>query len=121
LQKQLEQKGPQTEADAQRISQTGAQLGNTVEANRFMIDVAKSQLKRDVEQRNFYDGWWKKNNTYDGAEDAWFSGEGGKSLFARAELKKYVAPQSAPTPGKPAAAGGHPADIQAIINAQKKR
>jgi len=106
LQKQLEQKGPQTEADAQRISQTGAQLGNTVEANRFMVDVAKSQLKRDIQQRNFYDGWWKKNNTYDGAEDAWFSNEGGKSLFERPELKKYAAPQSAPRANKPAAAGG---------------
>ena len=117
LQKQLEQKGPQTEADAQRISQTGAQLGNTVEANRFMIDVAKSQLKRDVEQRNFYDGWWKKNNTYDGAEDAWFSGEGGKSLFARAELKKYVAPVS----NKPAAAGGLSSAEQAELDQLRKQ
>lgn len=121
LQKQLEQKGPQTEADAQRISQTGAQLGNTVEANRFMIDVAKSQLKRDIEQRNFYDGWWKKNNTYDGAEDAWFSGEGGKSLFSRAELKKYAAPQFAPTPGKPAAAGGLSPAEQAELDQLRKK
>jgi hypothetical protein len=93
LQRQLEQKGPQTEADAQRITQTGAQLGNTKAANRFILDVAKAQLKRDVEQRNFYDSWWKKNKTYDGAEDAWYSGDGGKSLFDRPELKKYgVAP-----------------------------
>jgi hypothetical protein len=51
LQRQLEQKGPQTEADAQRITQTGAQLTNTVDANRFILDVAKAQLKRDIEQR----------------------------------------------------------------------
>ena len=104
LQKQLEQKGTQTAADAERISQTGAQLGNTVKGNRFMIDVATSQLKRDVEQRNFYDAWWKKNDTYDGAEDAWFGGEGGKSLFERPGLKKYATPAQAP--GKPAAAQG---------------
>lgn len=98
LQKQLEQKGVQTQADADRITQTGAQLGNTPEANRFLIDVAKAQLKRDIEQRNFYDKWWKENKTYDGAEDAWFSGEGGKSLFDRAELKKYGAARPAATP-----------------------
>lgn len=90
LQRQLEQKGPQTESDAQRITATGAQLGNTKDANKFLINVAKAQLKRDVEQRNFYDRWWKANNTYDGAEDAWFSGEGGKSLFDRPELKAYA-------------------------------
>lgn len=91
LQRQLEQKGPQTEADAQRITQTGAQLGNTPEANKFIISVAKAQLKRDVSQRNFYDKWWKDKGTYDGAEDAWYSGEGGKSLFESPALKSYGA------------------------------
>lgn len=90
LQRQLEQKGPQTEADAQRITQTGAQLGNTKEANKFLINVAKAQINRDIDQRNFYDRWWKTNKTYDGAEDAWYAGEGGKSLFERPELKSSV-------------------------------
>jgi hypothetical protein len=90
LQRQLEQKGPQTEADAQRITQTGAQLGNTKEANKFLINVAKAQINRDIDQRNFYDKWWKTNKTYDGAEDAWYAGEGGKSLFERPELKSSV-------------------------------
>jgi len=116
LQKQLEQKGPQTESDAQRITQTGAQLGNTKEANMFFIDVAKEQIKRDVDQRNFYDKWWKQNKTYDGAEDAWYSSEGGKSLFERPGLRKYINPTSAASqiPGQgpsapaaaPAAGGG---------------
>jgi hypothetical protein len=95
LQKQLEQKGPQTEADAQRITQTGAQLGNTKDANNFFIDVAKEQIKRDIDQRDFYDKWWKTKKTYDGAEDAWYSGEGGKSLFDRPGLKKYMGATSA--------------------------
>jgi len=95
LQKQLEQKGPQTESDAQRITQTGAQLGNTKEANMFFIDVAKEQIKRDVDQRNFYDKWWDQKKTYDGAENAWYSGEGGKSLFERPGLRKYINPMSA--------------------------
>jgi hypothetical protein len=89
LQRQLEQKGPQTESDAQRITQTNAQLTNTPEANKFILDVAKAQLKRDIEQRNFYDSWFTKNKTYDGAEGAWYTGDGGKSIFERPELKKY--------------------------------
>jgi hypothetical protein len=90
LQKQLEQKGPQTESDAKRIDQIGAQLGKTTAGNKFVLTTAKEQLKRDMEQRNFYDKWWKQNKTYDGAEDAWYSGEGGKSLFDRPALKSYV-------------------------------
>lgn len=89
LQRQLEQKGPQTEADAQRITQIGGQLGNTREANKFILSVAKAQLQRDIDQRKFYDQWRKQNNTYNGAEDAWFSGEGGKSLFDTPALKEY--------------------------------
>lgn len=96
LQRQLEQKGVQTEADAQRISQTGAQLGNTPEGNKFIISVARAQFKNDIAQRNFYDAWWKKNGTYDGAEDAWYAGPGSKSLFDAPELKKYAAPKAAP-------------------------
>ena len=121
LQKQLEQKGPQTESDARRIEQIGAQLGKTKQANEFILSMAGELLRRDIDQRNFYDRWYKTNKTYDGAENAWFGGEGGKSLFDRPGLKKYAEPQSAPTPGKPAATGGHPADIQAIIEAQKRR
>jgi hypothetical protein len=90
LQKQLEQKGPQTESDAKRIDAVGAQLGKTTAGNKFLLTTAKEQLKRDMEQRNFYDAWWKRNKTYDGAEDAWFAGEGGKSLFDRPALKQYA-------------------------------
>jgi len=106
LQKQLEQKGVQTAADADRITSTGAQLGNTPEANRFLLDVAKAQLKRDIDQRNYYDKWWEKNKTYDGAENAWYASEGDKSLFERPELKKYnvgAAKPSGPS-GVPSAA-----------------
>jgi hypothetical protein len=104
LTRQLEQKGPQTEADAARITQTGAQLGNTKEANRFLVDVAKSQFKRDLKQRSFYDKWFKENKTYDGAEDAWFTiAAGGTSLFASEDLKKYASPVNASSKGDEAA------------------
>jgi len=90
LQKQLEQKGPQTESDAQRIDQIGSQLGKTTDANKFLLTVAKEQLKSDVDRRNFYDNWWKQNKTYEGAENAWYAGDGGKSLFDRPALKSYI-------------------------------
>jgi hypothetical protein len=96
LQKQLEQKGPQTESDARRIEQIGAQLGKTKQANEFILSMAGEQLRRDIDQRNFYDRWYKTNKTYDGAEDAWFNGEGGKSLFDRPGLKKYAVTGSEP-------------------------
>ena len=89
LQKQLEQKGPQTESDARRIEQVGAELGKTKQANEFILAIAKEQLKRDIEQRNFYAKWKDKTDSFKGAEDAWFAGEGGKSLFDRPGLKKY--------------------------------
>jgi hypothetical protein len=106
LQKQLEQKGPQTESDAQRIDQVGAQLGKTTAGNKFVLTTAKEQYKRDIEQRNFYDSWWKNNKTYDGAESAWYAGEGGKSLFDRPALKQYAggADAAARIPGQGAAA-----------------
>lgn len=89
LQKQLEQKGPQTESDAKRIEQVGAQLGKTKDANKFILDVAREQLKRDIDQRNFYANWQEKTGSFKGAENAWFAGEGGKSLFDRPALKQY--------------------------------
>jgi len=95
LQRQLEQKGPQTESDAQRITATGAQLGNTKEANRFVLNVAKAQLQRDMDQRDFYAKWRAKNKTFEGAEDAWLAGPGGKSLFESPALKKYAVPTEA--------------------------
>ena len=105
LQKQLEQKGVQTAADADRITSTGAQLGNTVQANEFLLNVAKAQQKQAIEKRNFYDKWYQQNKTYDGAENAWFNGQGGTSIFERPELKKY----NVDTSNAPSSASGLPA------------
>jgi hypothetical protein len=93
LNKQIEQKGPQTESDAKRIEQTFISLGITPKANQFMLDVARAQINRDVEQQRFYSKWRRENNTFDGAEEAWLDSAGGKSLFDRPELKKYDKPQ----------------------------
>ena len=106
LQKQLEQKGPQTESDAQRIEQIGSQLGKTKAANEFILSVAKEQLRRDMGQRDFYTNWRKQTGSFNGAEDAWFAADGGKSLFDRPALKKFAvsgeaALQPAPTGARP--------------------
>jgi hypothetical protein len=126
LQKQLEQKGPQTESDARRIEQVGAELAKTKDANEFILSLAKEQLKRDVDQRNFYDKWRKRTGSFDGAEDAWFSGEGGKSLFERPSLKKFAPGVTAgpsavsQIPGQATAPARAPAAIpQAAIDALK--
>ena len=118
LQKQFEQKGPQTESDARRIEQVGAQLGNTKDANRFILDLAREQLRRDIEQRNFYANWKKGpgKGSFEGAEDAWFAGEGGKSLFDRPALKKYAPGPSAvqQIPGQRPAPAAAPAAAPAV-------
>lgn len=102
LQKQLEQKGPQTQSDRELIEKTGSQLGKTTNANKFLLTVAKEQLKLDIDRRNFYDNWWKQNKTYEGAENAWYTGEGGKSLFDRPALKSYIkSTEPTTTAGKP--------------------
>lgn len=89
LQKQLAQKGPQTESDAKRLESTGAQLGNTPDANKFIMAVAKAQNNRTIAFQQFLDNWWNKNQTYEGAEAAWYDGEGGKSIFEDPALKKF--------------------------------
>jgi hypothetical protein len=121
LQRQLEQKGPQTESDAQRITATGAQLGNTKDANRFVLNVAKAQLQRDIEQRAFYTKWRDKNKTLEGAEDAWFAGPGGKSLFESPVLKKYATSAADQIPGQNRAAAAPAATVlpQAAVDALK--
>jgi hypothetical protein len=135
LERQLEQKGVQTTSDAQRMTQTFAQLGNTPEANRFLVDITEAQGKRDVETQRFYDKWWNENRTYEGAEEAWLfgtpeelkgkvspelakmAGRGSQSLFNDPLLKKYAptkTPAKAPAIGAISEGyrfkGGNPAD-----------
>jgi hypothetical protein len=96
LQRQLEQKGTQSEGDAARMEQTFVQLGNTVDANKFLVASAKAQAKQSISQQQFYEKWWNKNKTYEGAETAWVNGDGSKSIFDYPEMKAY-APKGAPS------------------------
>lgn len=99
LNEQMKQKGVQTEGDAQRIEETFARLGNTTESNRFLLDVRRAQLNRDIAQQKFWTDWKSKHGTFDGAENAWLEGEGSKSLFDAPTLKKYK-PAAAPAGAK---------------------
>jgi hypothetical protein len=100
LARQLEQKGVQTNQDAERIEQTFAQLGNTPEANQFILDIARAQAKRAIEQDQFYRKWVAERGTMRGARDAWMDQEGDKSLFERPELQKYGQPAESTPTGK---------------------
>ena len=46
-------KGPQTEGDAQRSKQTLVKLGNTPEANIFILDTLEANALRKIERSNF--------------------------------------------------------------------
>jgi len=98
LARQIEQKGVQTNQDAQRMLQTYADLGNTPAANRFVVALTRAQANQAIEQDEFYRKWVKNNNTMKGAEDAWLEQQGNKSIFERPELKQYAFKKDAPTP-----------------------
>jgi hypothetical protein len=114
LTKQLEQKGPQTENDAKRIDQTGAALGNTVDANRFILAHAEAIAERNIERATFWQNYRRENGTFDGADEAYAEGPGAKSIFDYAPLKKYatIIPEQtwknapAPNPVAPTMQGG---------------
>lgn len=81
MNRQLAQKGPQTESDAKRLEATVANAKNTREANAAIAQFALAQNNRLIEQRKFYDKWWLTKKTYEGADEAWFDGRGGTSVW----------------------------------------
>ena len=133
LTKQLEQKGPQTENDAKRIDQTGAALGNTVDANRFILAHAEAIAERNIERAAFWQKYKRDpklgNGTFDGADEAYMAGPGAKSIFDYAPLKKYatIIPEQtwrnapAPNPAAPTMQGGAqpPAAAQQSMQPQR--
>lgn len=50
----MKQKGPQTEGDAQRASQTFAKLENTPAANQFILDFAEAKARQDIRKAAFF-------------------------------------------------------------------
>ena len=111
LTKLSEQKGVQTNQDADRIEQTAAQLGNTPAANRFMVTLARAVANRSIEQEQFYSEWLSKNKTLEGARQAWLAKEGNNSIFDRPEMSSY-APQQRGSAGGDDAPAAQPAPLQ---------
>ena len=100
----LDQKGPQTDNDFKRTEETGARLGNTADANKFLLAVNRAINKQIIEKHNFFTKWVSKNDSLKGAEQAWQdSPAGSASLFDRPELKQYAQVKPAATTAKPAA------------------
>ena len=56
------QKGPQTEGDADRALKTFAQLGNTTDANRWLLEYASNLLNRKIERAEFYNEHLRAND-----------------------------------------------------------
>lgn len=71
LSKQLEQKGVQTEADAQRITETLGGYKNQPEAVKFLTRVRRAQATRMNQRQEFFDDFQVANKTRDGAIAAW--------------------------------------------------
>ena len=101
LQRLADQKGPQTDQDALRAEQTIAGFDKSTDVNKFLIAFDKAVTKQDIAQEKFYRDWRTKNKTFDGAEDAWLSGPGNKSVFDDPALKKFAGGESNVPPPPP--------------------
>jgi hypothetical protein len=65
------QKGPQTDQDAARIEKAVANLGNTKEANDFIMDSAIAIANRKIEQAAFMERYLEANGSLKGADTQW--------------------------------------------------
>ncbi|MEY8239609.1 MAG: hypothetical protein RPT25_04635, partial [Cycloclasticus sp.] len=65
------QKGPQTDQDAKRIEKAVANLGNTKDANQFIMNSATSIAYRKIEQAQFAEAFLENNGTLKGTDTAW--------------------------------------------------
>lgn len=92
LDKQQQQKGPQTENDRALIEQTVASLGNTKEARQFLIDVGRAQAKLDVLKGEFWRDWYDEKGSAKGAGAAWAKVVGGSRLIRKRNGVRILLP-----------------------------
>lgn len=71
LDKQIMQKGVQTEGDAQRMRETFVQMRNPMAANDLILRYAEAQATRSMEQSAFLEAFKNQHKTYKGAKAAW--------------------------------------------------
>lgn len=88
-QSQLEQKGVQTDRDANRYRQAGVLLSNTPAANQYIIDYQIAIDQRTKEKARFFENFRKENKTSVGAEFAWNESIRDKDIFDSPSLSKY--------------------------------
>jgi hypothetical protein len=94
--KLLQQKGPATDSDADRAWATIASMSNVDEANTFIMDLADAHHDRMIQYGQFVEQWRRRpenNGSTDGADYAWYAGEGAKSIFEEPTLKRYSSPK----------------------------
>jgi hypothetical protein len=93
--------GVQTEGDAQRARDVFAQLGNTPEANRFVIDLGKAKNNFQIKQANFYTQEVAKARKVGSGADLtrveaeWI--QNAPSIWDDPVMQKYL-PKAQPTP-----------------------
>ncbi len=82
--------GPQTEGDSDRAMKTWAQLGNTVQANEFILDLAQANAERDKMKANFFlksSGDARRSGDMTSLDLAW--SERSPSVFAMPTMKRW--------------------------------
>lgn len=80
------QKGPQTEGDAQRAFNIQAQLGNTPQANEFILDLAQATNNQKINKAKFFAENVGKPNMYQ-LENEWQNQA--QSVFDDPIMAKY--------------------------------
>jgi hypothetical protein len=86
-----QQKGPQTEGDAQRAAAAFASVANTPAANAFIQDFAEAKAIRDMKKKEFYE----RATQFDGIHNnlrridtEWNKAE--RSIFDYGNMKQYL-------------------------------
>lgn len=90
------QKGPQTEGDARRAFNIQAQLGNTPQANQFIIDLAQATNNQKIRKAQFYSQAPQDGNVYQ-LEAQWQ--QMAPSVFDDPLMQKYKTMHDTPQAG----------------------
>jgi hypothetical protein len=87
------QKGPQTEGDAQRATDTLTKLTNTAEANAYLLDLAEATNRLTIKQANFYNEKLpaaRAAGDLTRVEADWLRAPENKSVFDDMVMKKWA-------------------------------
>lgn len=111
-----EQKGPQTEGDANRAAKVFAQITNTEQANKFITDLARANALVRIEKAKFYRSALpeaQKAGDLSRIEAAW--AERQPSIFSFPFMQKWGQVGGGEAPTAPAAPGGRDPKVDAYL------